>query len=98
VVVVVELVDVVVWLGQLGPVPGPGHASQQLLHWPAMPPFASHAAALFAVLHLVTPFFVRQHVTKPGFPHVDFDAHDFARPRQLRLTSTASICCAAQRT
>jgi hypothetical protein len=41
---------------------------------------------------------VRQQVTKPGFPQVDDAAHFFTWPRQLRFTSVASICCAAQLT
>jgi len=28
-------------------------------------------------LHFVTPFFVRQQVTKPGFPQVEVAAHRF---------------------
>jgi hypothetical protein len=50
-VVVVVLMEVVVVgpAGQLGPLPGAGHASQQLEHSPAEPPLASQAAALRAV-------------------------------------------------
>jgi len=96
VVVVVEML--VVLVGQLGPVPGAGQASQQLEHAPGVPPFAWHEAALFANLHLVTPPFVRQHVTKPGLPQVEVAAHFFTRRRQLWFTSIASTCCAAQLT
>jgi hypothetical protein len=49
--------------------------------------------------HLVFKFLVRQHVTKPGFlPQVERLAHLFTWPRQLRFTSVASTCCAAQLT
>jgi hypothetical protein len=92
---VVVTLDVVV--GQLAPLPGAGHASQQLEHEPAVPPFLAHIAG-FVALHLSSPFFVRQQVTKPGLPQVDEAAHRFTRPRQLRFTSVASTCCAAQLT
>ena len=99
VVVVVAGSSVVGGAGQLGPLPGTGHASQQLAHEPGVPPFATHEAASFAMLHFVVPWLVRQHVTNPGFfPQMERLAHFFTYPRQLRLTSVVSTCCAAQLT
>jgi hypothetical protein len=102
VLVVVVIVVVVVDAGQLGPLPGDGQASQQLVQLPTVPSFAVQWAASFLVLHLVTgaPFlvFVRQQVTKPGFPQVDLAAHLCTAPAQLLLASTAFACCAAQLT
>jgi hypothetical protein len=95
--VVVRLQHTVPGAGQLGPLPGTGHASQQLEHEPAVPPLLAHVAG-FVVLHLSLPFLVRQQVTKPGLPQVEEAAHRFTLPRQLRLTSVASTCCAAQLT
>jgi hypothetical protein len=40
---------------QLGPLPGWGHASQQLEHEPAVPPFLAQEAG-FVTLHLFLPF------------------------------------------
>jgi hypothetical protein len=55
------------------------HASQQLGCVPtqALPPFGGvQLAELFFVLHFVAPVdFVRQHVTAPDLPQVDFAAH-----------------------
>jgi hypothetical protein len=54
-------------------------ASQQLGTFPtqACPPAgARHRSALDFLLQRVSPLaFVRQHVTNPGRPHVDFAAH-----------------------
>lgn len=73
---------VVVGAGQLGPLPGAGHASQQLVQVPAVPFFAAQDAASFLILHDAVPVFgfVRQQVTNPGFPHVDFAAHFLTAP------------------
>ena len=96
---IVVVVDVVIVVAQLGPLPGDGQASQQLVHAPGVPPLAAQDAASRVVPHFVFPFFVRQQVTEPGvFPHVEWPAHRFACPRQLRFTSVASICRAAQLT
>jgi hypothetical protein len=89
---------VVVVAGQLGPEPLVSQASQQLVHVPTVPPLASQEAALRIVLHFDSPFLVRQQVTEPGLPQVDFEAHFLTRPRQPRFRSTASACCVAQRT
>ena len=67
--------------GQVGPLPGAGHASQQLPQVPGVPLFAVHDAASFLILQLVAPFgFVRQHVTNPGLPQLDRAAHFFTAP------------------
>jgi hypothetical protein len=97
-VVVVVVVEGVLPV-QLGPAPGAGQASQQLEHEPGIPPLAVHDAASRWIPHFVFRLFVRQHVTKPGFfPQVERLAHLFTWPRQLRFTSVASTCCAAQLT
>jgi hypothetical protein len=82
---------VVVVAAQLGPLPGSGHASQQLEQEPGVPPLASHAVALRAILQFVFPAFSRQHVTEPGRPQFERDTHSFTRRRHWRFTSTASI-------
>jgi hypothetical protein len=80
VVTVVGVVVVVVVAGQLGPLPGAGQASQQLVHVPAIPLWDAHTVAFF-VLHFVTPLaFVRQQVTKFGFPQTDLAAHFLTAP------------------
>jgi hypothetical protein len=61
-------------------------ALQQLVAAPthAVPPLgALQWAASFATSHLVPLRFVMQHVTNPGFPHVDRAAHRWATPLQL---------------
>ena len=77
-------------------------ASQQLANEPtqAEPSFGGvHRSALDLVEHFVTPLaFVRQHVTKPGLPHVDFAAHFTTAPRQLVFVSVALACADAQLT
>jgi len=69
-------------------------ASQQLGSVPthAEPPFGTlHFDASFFVEHFVLPFeFVRQHVTNPGLPHVDFAAHLTTLPLQFFGSSIAS--------
>ncbi len=78
---VVVVVVVVVVAGQLGPLPGAGHASQQLVQVPTVPLFAAHEAASFLILHFVTFLaFVMQQVTNPGFPHVEWAAHFLTAP------------------
>ena len=69
--------------GQLGPLPGAGHASQQLVQLPTVPCFAMQDAASFFVLHFVPFAVVMQHVTAFGFPHVECAAHFFTAPLQL---------------
>ena len=54
---------------------------------------ALHWAAPCLIEHFVTPFlFVRQHVTKPGFPQVDLAAH-FLMVR-ARVFDTAAVFAA----
>jgi hypothetical protein len=95
VVVVVGVVDV----GQLGPLPGAGHASQQLVQLPIVPCLAAQCAASFLILHFVPAVVVKQQVTAPaGFPQIEWDAHFLTNPAQLWFTSTVVACCAAQLT
>lgn len=78
VVVVGAAVVVVAPPGHVGPLPGNGHASQQLAQGLTVPFFAVQASALFLLLQLVTFFLlVMQQLTNPGFPHTDFAAHFF---------------------
>jgi len=67
-----------------GPQPPAEHASQQLGTLPthAVPPGGGlHASALRLMLHRVPPSAaVRQHVTKPGFPQVDWAAQLVTAP------------------
>jgi hypothetical protein len=83
VVVLVVVVVVVVGAGQLGPLPGAGHASQQLVQVPTVPCFAVQWAASFLILHFVPLVVVRQQVTAPGLPQVECDAHFFTAPLQV---------------
>jgi hypothetical protein len=108
VVVVVALVEVVggtviavveVGAGQLWPLPGAGHASQQLVQAPAVPCFAVQCGTSFSILHFVPLVVVIQQVTAPaGFPQIEWDAHLLTRRAQLLLVRTAFACCAAQLT
>jgi hypothetical protein len=84
-------------------------ASQQLGSTPTQPPTARHRVASRLVLHFVTPFLVMQHVTRPGRPQIDFDAHltmvlshsgrscwlRVARAAMPRAHRTYSLCVAA---
>jgi hypothetical protein len=83
VVVAPAIVVVVADAGQLGPLPGGGHASQQLAQLPAVPFFAPHDATSFLILHFVPFAVVRQQVTAPGLPQVECAAHFFTAPLQL---------------
>lgn len=98
----VELVVVVVVVvgagGQLGPVPGKGQASQQLMQLPVVPCLAAHEAPSFLILHLVPTAVVMQHGTALGLPHVECEAHLFTKPAQLLLARTVFACCAAHLT
>jgi hypothetical protein len=85
-------------LGQLGPAPGAGQASQQLAQLPTVPCFAAQRAASFSTLHLVPAGVLRQQVTAFGLPQVECDAHFFTKPAQLLLVRTVFACCAAQLT
>jgi hypothetical protein len=61
-------------------------ASQQVVAAPthAVPTLgALQWEASLAILQLVRLRFVMQHVTNPGFPHVDCAAHRWATPLQL---------------
>jgi len=73
---------VVVVVGQLGPLPGAGQASQQLVQFPIVP-VAGQCAASFLTLHFVPAIVVRQQVTEPGLPQVECAAHFFTAPLQL---------------
>ena len=96
VVVVVDVVEVVVvGAGQLGPLPGAGHASQQLVQLPTVPCLAVQWAASFLILHFVPLVVVRQQVTAVGLPHVECAAHFFTAPLQLGLISTVLACWTA---
>src|SRR5262249_43882600 len=92
VVVLPAVVVVVVAAGQLGPVPGAGHASQQLEQVPTVP---VQCAASRLILHFVPAGVVTQHVTCVGLPQTECDAHFLILPAQLRFTRTAFTCCAA---
>jgi hypothetical protein len=102
VVVVLEasaiVVVVVVGAGQLGPLPGAGQASQQLVHAPAIPFLAAQDVA-FLVLHLIWPFaFVMQQVTKFGLPQTDFAAHFLTAPLHVLGRKSGSEGSRAART
>jgi len=79
----VGVVVVVVVAGQLGPLPGAGQASQQLVQAPTVPCFAVQCVASFLILHLVPLWVVTQQVTAPGLPQVECAAHRFTAPLQL---------------
>ena len=85
VLVEVEVVAAVVVVapGHVGPLPGNGHASQQLVQLPTVPCFAVQWAASFLILHFVPLVVVRQQVTAVGLPHVECAAHFFTAPLQL---------------
>jgi len=76
-------VVVVVIDEQLGPLPGAGHASQQLVQVPTVPCFAVQWAASFLTLHFGPFAVVRQQVTVPGLPQVECAAHFLTAPLQL---------------
>ena len=77
------VVVVVVVVGQIGSLPGAGHASQQLVQVPTVP---LHCAASFLTLHLVPFAVVTQQVTAPArFPQIERAAHRLTTPRQLRF-------------
>lgn len=98
-VLVVELDEVVVVVALQPPA---AHASQQLGADPthALPPFgATQRSALRLSAHDVVPELrVRQHVTKPGLPHVDLAAQRLTTPAQPLLTSAAAASSTAHRT
>jgi len=68
---VVTVVVVEVGAGQLGPPPGDGQASQQLVQAPTMPCLAVQCAASGLTLHDVPLVVVRQQVTAFGLPQVE---------------------------
>ncbi len=78
------------------------HASQQRESWltHALPPLgATHVSADLLSEHFVRPFFVRQHATAPGFPHVERAAHFLTAPRHcLGRLGSAFASCTTQRT
>jgi len=92
---VVEVVVLVVVVAQ----PVAVQASQQLARTPmhrAPPLGAVHRAVARLIAHLVTPLlFVRQQVTKPGRPQVEWDAHRLTDRTQSAFARTAFACCAA---
>jgi hypothetical protein len=89
---------VVVVVGQLGLLPGVGHASQQLVQLPTVPCFAVQWAASFLILHFVPLVVVRQQVTAPGLPQVEWEAHFLMKPAQLLFIRVVFACCVAQLT
>jgi hypothetical protein len=57
------------------------------------------AVAADLMLHLVVPLtLVRQHVTLPGLPHVERDAHFLMNDSQLLFVSDAFARSATHRT
>lgn len=50
------------------------------------------------ILHLVPSGLLTQHVTAPGLPHVERDAHLFTAPAQPLFTRARFACCAAHLT
>ena len=99
--VVVEVVVTVVVVGtvQLVPLPGAGHASQQLVQVPTVPSLAVQCAASLLILHFVPLVVVIQQVTAPaGFPQVERDAHFLTSLAHPLFTSTRLTCSAAQLT
>src|SRR5262249_16159157 len=98
-VVVVVVVVVVVGSEQLGPLPGAGHASQQLLHVPAVSCVPVQCAASFLIRHLVPLVVVRQQVTAPKrLPQIEWEGHFLPAPAQLLLVRTVFAFCTAQLT
>src|SRR5262249_48440321 len=93
-----SVVVVVVGTGQLGPLPGVGHASQQLVHVPMVPCFAVQCAASGLILHVVPLAVLRQHVTAFALPQLEWDAHFLTTPTQLLLMRAALACCPAHPT
>ena len=74
---------VVVGVGQLGPLPGVEHASQQLVQLPTLPPFAVQCGASGLMLHFVPLVVIRQQVTAFGLPQVEWAAHFLTAPAQF---------------
>jgi len=90
---------VVVLAPQLGPLPGGGQASQQLVHIPTLPCLAAHDALSLLILHFVPLVVVIQQVTAVGpLPQTECDAHFLTNPAQLLLVRTVFACSAAQLT
>jgi len=65
---------------------------------PTVPCFAVQWAASFLILHFVPFVVVKQQVTAPGLPHVEWDAHFLTNPAQLVFLRTVIASCAAQLT
>src|SRR2546426_27032 len=84
---------------QLGPLPGGGQASQQLLQVPGVPSLSVHFIALLLILQLVALVvgFVRQQVTKPGFPHVEWAAHFLTAPLHVVGKKLGSVVARLER-
>src|SRR2546425_8775751 len=84
---------------QLGPLPGGGQASQQLLQVPGVPSLSVHFIALLLILQLVALVvgFVRQQVTKPGFPHVEWAAHFLTAPLHVVGKKLGSVLARLER-
>jgi hypothetical protein len=78
--------------------PGAGHASQQLAQLPTVPFVAVQCASSLFSLHVGPMVVVRQHVTAPGVPQVEWDAHFFTKPAQLLFVRTVFAWSAAQLT
>ena len=95
----VVVVVLVVVVGQLGPLPGAGHASQQLLHVPAVSCVPVQCVASFLIWHFVPFVVVRQQVTAPArLPQIEWAAHLLTAPAQLLLVRTMFAFCTAQLT
>src|SRR5438132_6764808 len=80
---------------QLGPLPRGGQAAQQLLQVPGVPCLSRQCCAVLLILQLVTLVvaLVRQHVTAPGLPQVEWAAHFLTAPLHVlgrKLGSDAS--------
>ena len=85
----------VVVVVQLGPLPGGGHASQQLLQLPTVPCLAVQCAPSLLIRQLLPVLVVRQQVTRPGLPQVEWAAHFLTSPTQPLLLRAVCACCAA---
>jgi hypothetical protein len=75
-----------------------GQPSQQLVQLPTVPCLAVQRAASCLILHVGPLVVVRQQVTAPGLPHVEWDAHFLTKPVQRLFTRTVFACCTAQLT
>jgi hypothetical protein len=78
---------------------GAGHASQQLMHVPAVSCVPVQSAVSFLIWHLVPLVVVRQQVTAPArLPQIEWAAHFLTAPAQLLLVRAVFAFCTAQLT